>query len=332
MATALFNTNLDDDYFEDNISPELNNDPAEHVFTTIVEKPVVPEAFDGNNMPVEDWIELYKIAGTANSYDDDQKLARIPRSLTGSALKCFIQWSKDTVGKGKYNEFVEYLKKYFPSESSQAASRATMNRRVQEEGESFSQYVAAKVPLIIKACPQATELEKVSYLVEGANCSLYEDLLKKDPTTVTELITVAKKLADTKAMIAARKKKPEATAFDFQAFTSSLNNYGYQQRGRTPFRGQARGRGRGGFRGRGGWSQNRRSEGDQRDRYGSRSRDSSRNSSASRGPSPFNRDTGRIQCYNCQRYGHMAKECRSARRGNFRGNRGRRVSFNLNRR
>lgn len=251
MAMALFNNNLEEDYFDTNMAPEFNNDPPEHVFTTIVEKPVVPEPFDGSNMPVEDWLELYDLATKANSYDATQQLARVPRSLTGAALKCFIQWKKDPENK-TFVQFSTYLKSYFPSESSQAASRTAMNRSIQKDDESFSQYVATKVPLILKACPNATEAEQVSYLIEGANSLLYEDLLKKDPTTVTELIKEAKKLSDTKAMIAARKKKPESSAFDFQVFTRSLNDYGYGQRGR-PFRGRGRGFARGG----GNWNRSR---------------------------------------------------------------------------
>lgn len=308
----LRNYNIDDDFYETSLSNEATETKTEAIFTTIMEKAATPEQFNGRNLSATDWLDLVDLTFKANGYEKaTDYMKKIPRCMTGVALKWFITWRKENE-KASYDDFAKAIKSAFPTNLSKISSSLTARDRKQRDGEPFAEYAADKLHLIKEAHPQAPEADKIAMLIEGACSPIFEEMLKKDIDSVEKLIAEATKSTENKKLSQSRKHGTSNTdaTFSMETIDAALNLIQRQSSNfqRGGFRGGPRGRGRGGgFNGRGGFNQNR----PQANRWTGPPRQPFNNSRPS-----LNNGQSRDPptCHFCGRVGHLIRDCRTRQR------------------
>ncbi|RWS23389.1 hypothetical protein B4U80_13387 [Leptotrombidium deliense] len=276
---------------------------------------IAPRPFTGRSDEcIVDWLDHFDMIGNANGWaTDDEKFKRLPSYLDGTARKWYFGYVKQLKTPPKdYKELKDAIKEVFGKGANQAISFDALHQRQMLLGESVEDYFFDKLRLCQRYNSSMTDLEKVNILLRGLAPYLLDRIYPLQPKTPSELFKLLRLFSEGAQMANSR---------------TQWNSSAYQQveqaaiqAERSNFRSRDRGNGR--FRQ---FNRDMRSSLDtieRRNRFQSPRRQSNERSQS--------RNRNGIRCYNCQKVGHIARECRLRRGNNFRNGRGRSVRWSEN--
>jgi hypothetical protein len=215
---------------------------------------------------VLNWLEDFE--EQAMKWSDRDKVERIPTLLVGPAKEWYKLYIKPRIQLGRALTWADLkiqIKTFFlPSSHREFALRALETRK-QKESEPVSNYILAKKRLCLESDPEMSESTQLYYCIKGLLPPLKRDVILQDPTTMEELLKLAKRSElvyedKTEATmpnfnpymalatdanpsmhdeIAQVKKELEETRRLLREFTEAANKPNFSSRGNEPQRGRA---------------------------------------------------------------------------------------------
>ena len=320
-------------------------------------KPKPFAAKPGEN--VNDWLELFEIAATANAWDAKVKRQRVGAYLEGTAQKWFINYHKKNE-TSEWAAFLNELQICFGFQNKMVASLDELQSRKMTMGEKFEDYYFDKIRLCEQYNSNMTDLEKVSHIIKGLTPTLIDRAYADNCQTPQALFNKLKWISEganiahsTQQWSVAQNVQPEAALAALpQRGRSNRGFRGFRRGMRTALAQMTRAFNRMNFgyrRGnRGRWRNSYQKPYVPRNDNQNQNQDHNQNQSQNQPQNNQNsqtnqeqqnnqqRDLSNTRCYNCERYGHYARDCRGFRgrryqrsfrqrgrgRGNYRGYQG----------
>lgn len=154
---------------------------------------VMPEKYDGTT-DFSLWIEQFNLCAAANDWDDEQQLILLPTFLKDDAFLMYMGFADDD--KSTKKKLVERLTKAFrPPERARACMNEFLTRNKQRD-ETFEHYVYDLKQMLNQAVPaldaSARDTLLMTQFVNGLPLSLYKDVIKSSPDSLTKAISSAK--------------------------------------------------------------------------------------------------------------------------------------------
>jgi hypothetical protein len=145
---------------------------------------------------VLNWLEDFEEQAYTMKWNDHDKVDRVPTLLVGPAKEWYKMYIKPRIQIGRtpvWNEFKKQMKTFFlPSSHKDFALRA-LEARKQKEQETVANYILAKKRLCLESDPTMSETTQVYYCIKGLLPRLKRDVTLQDPTTMDELLKLAKR-------------------------------------------------------------------------------------------------------------------------------------------
>ena len=148
-----------------------------------------PPIFAGTeDQDVEDWLSSYENVSGPNRWDDAAKLSTVNFYLANVAKLWYTNHESEIENWAAFKEAISAVFDRPAVRKLRAEQR--LRTRAQEPGETFTAYIEDIIDLCRRVDASMSESTKIQHIMKGVDDDVFQMLLAKSPSTVSEVVTL----------------------------------------------------------------------------------------------------------------------------------------------